>query len=189
MVAAAVEVMPTMPTTPARPPAKQPKPKRQTWQDWAPDAPAPETLLTREEVLARVAAEGAPVSGNQLRYLQRLELIPYPIRRRRGQAVRGFYPPWVVDLVRMVHDHRRHTTDPGTLALQQARMQRQARDFAQHGGHYAGIVCGVMYPPDLQARLEAIAREWEPIVGMPVTDVELRLNGTLVFGAPIPGAE
>jgi len=89
----------------------------------------------------------------------------------------------------MVHDNRRHATDPGTLARQQASMQRQARDFAQHGGHYAGMAYGPSYPPDLQERMEAIARAWEPIIGMPVTDVELRLNGTLVFGAPIPSAE
>ncbi len=75
-------------------------PTKRTWRDWAPDAPEPPDLLSRDELVERLAAEGVKASVRDLRNWQVAGAIPYGIRRWDGDAPRAMYPLWMADLVR-----------------------------------------------------------------------------------------
>ena len=174
-----------------------PKPKapRATWRDWAPDAPEPAELLTREELLDRLDATGTLVTANQLRYWQAAGLVPYPIKRRRGQAVYGYYPPWMIEFIRSLRDlQARKFEQPVTPAGMRARAAHFV-DGDRSGGLLVGGVPPELhlvggFPPELDRRLVAIANEWGGLIGQRVRYVEVRLvtgqsTTPLVFGTPI----
>ena len=77
------------------------KPTRETWRDWEPiGAPEPNELLTRDELLSRLQAEGVTVSADDLRNWQLAGVIPYGERRWHAGATRVLYPAWMVGTVR-----------------------------------------------------------------------------------------
>ena len=80
------------------------KPKRQTWQDWRPEDRnlAPSDLLTRDQLIQHLTDKGIRVSVDDIRNWQGAGLIPYGIRRRHEGATRTLYPPWMVDLLRLL---------------------------------------------------------------------------------------
>jgi hypothetical protein len=164
-----------------------PRPKRETWRDWAPDAPEPGELLTRDELLGRLAAEGEPTTGNQLRYWQAVGLIPFPTKRRQpgGTAVHAQYPPWVTELVRALRDHRGVGDHlPATRAHLRALAPRLAA-----GGRYGGYR-EALFPPHQTRQLAEIAAAWQPTIRRPIVRVDLRLTDDLgreyEFGTPVP---
>jgi hypothetical protein len=68
-------------------------PTRATWSDWIGDDVDPDTLMGRDELLARLAAEGFTVSEYDLKSWQRIDVIPLGIPHRRGRSTISLYPP------------------------------------------------------------------------------------------------
>ena len=172
-------------------PAEAPtKAKQETWRDWAPDAPEPSALLTRQELLDRLAREGFPTTGNQLRYWQTAGLVPYPVRRRQGQAVYAYYPPWMVEIVRALLDLRAH----GDKLPQIRATLRGLAPAVANGSSWAGIMV-VTVPDFIAERLAAFAEEIQArLPYRRFTHVELRLSdesgqGPLVWATPLPPNE
>jgi len=76
------------------------KTKRETWRDWLPaNAPEPEQLLTRAEVVARLQEGGWKVSADNLRFWEQQGALPHPLRQGHRGATRAVYPDWFVPLV------------------------------------------------------------------------------------------
>src|SRR5688500_16922142 len=167
------------------------KAKQETWRDWAPDAPEPEpnTLLTREELLDRLSREGLATTGNQLRYWQSAGLIPYPIKRRIGQAVYAYYPPWIIRLVGVLRQLQGRRTG-AKLAAMRPTLRTVAKELAADEEMFV-----VFHPQNLAKRLVAIAEEFQSMLGLRqgFTHVEVRLTDRhghpLVFAAPLPPDE
>ncbi len=81
--------------------AAGPATTKATWADWRPgEPPQPDEVLTRDELLDRLATEGVTVSVDDLQNWQRAGVVPYGIRRWHRGATRMLYPPWMVDLLR-----------------------------------------------------------------------------------------
>jgi len=68
------------------------------WTDWLPPGtpePPPEELVTRDDILSRLAQSNVPTDEREFRYLQSLGVVPRPTFRRVGGATVGQYPRWV----------------------------------------------------------------------------------------------
>ncbi len=77
--------------------------KQVTWRDppWSPvGAPEPDELMTRDELIEALNREGLGVSVGDLRNWQSAGVVPYAVKRWTGDATRGVYPGWMVDVVR-----------------------------------------------------------------------------------------
>jgi DNA-binding transcriptional MerR regulator len=80
---------------------RQTKPVKETWRDWqAQTAAEPAVLLTRGELLERLAKAELSVTERDLLYWQAEGIIPYPVHRNVGRARYAYYPEWVTDLIR-----------------------------------------------------------------------------------------
>jgi hypothetical protein len=78
------------------------KTRPQTWDDLAPkiDGLGSTETLTRDELLARVSALGAPVTHDRLRRWEQEERLPRP--KRSGFPAKVGYPEWAVRYVAAV---------------------------------------------------------------------------------------
>ncbi len=110
------------------------------WQadGWLPaDAPAPEPLITRDQLLATLERLGLEVNPRTLRYWEHEGVLPAPIRRGRRGVTRALYPWWTVDLIWRLKPYR----DKGlTLAELPDIMRAEARGLA------VGPVARRLYP-------------------------------------------
>jgi len=78
----------------------------ETWRDWLPaDWPEP-AVITRAELLAQLAARGAPVDERLLRYWEQQGASPRPVRRSHQGQVQALYPAWMADVVIALHAWR-----------------------------------------------------------------------------------
>ncbi len=116
------------------------------WHEWraagwlprSAPAPAPEDLITRDQLLAKLERLGLKVNPRTLRHWEHEGVLPAPIRRRHRGATRALYPPWMVNLVWQLLAYR----DEGfALAELPERMRHQARGLAVQR-----VLAGV--PPD-----------------------------------------
>ncbi len=103
------------------------KPLRQTWRDWAPDAPEPDELLTRDELVERLRAEDVAVRPQDFLFWQRKGVLPYPVKRRSGTATTAYYARWVAGLVREL---RRLQGQGYSLEEIRPRLRALARDLS-----------------------------------------------------------
>lgn len=73
---------------------------RETWEAWqAPLAPEPH-LLTRAEMLALVErVVPKKTDENDLRYWEKIGVLPHPVRKWHNGATRALYPSWMVTLI------------------------------------------------------------------------------------------
>jgi len=115
---------------------------RATWRDsawFAPGAPEP-FLLTRDEVLARVAALHLDATERDLRFWEAEGILPRPVRRRHAGATRALYPAWFVDLIYKLRD-----LQLAGLSLKElpSRLQAEARRLS---------LVPLVGPPDDDAR-------------------------------------
>jgi DNA-binding transcriptional MerR regulator len=128
---------------------------RETWREWVPDAPEPglEALYTRAGILAELArpATVPPVKESDLRFWERIGVLPQPIRKRRDGATRGLYPPWYAILVRRLRIFQQWGY---TLAELPNRLRAEARRLAHDNP--IDVRGGVRLPLGLVAALE----EW-----------------------------
>lgn len=166
--------------------------KRKTWRDWLPpDAPEPrvETLLTRDQLLARVSRLRPAIAETTLRSWERAGVLPHPIRRWHEGAVRAVYPPWYLDLVRQI---RRLQRDGYPLAAIAAELEAYVQET--HGRAPIGqwrreqIVLG----PALVGELQRLAVEHERITGAAATAVEVWVitgRGRTCYPLPLGATE
>jgi len=169
---------------------------KETWRDWVPNAPEPDHLFTRDDVIALATREGTEVTVSDLRYWEALGITPRPIRRQHNGAVRALYPIWVVFLLHQVrtlqregHNLRRIKHEIRAFArtrnaysqLNPAADDRQAR-------RAAAALSGQPEPPDhaamipeLVTALERQADRDASITGVPTDRLEVhvfRVDGT-----------
>lgn len=165
-------------------------PLRQTWRDWQRnDVPEP-SLITRDELLSRLDAEGIQVSVDNLQNWQEDGVTPYGTRQWHGGATRLMYPSWMVGVVRML----RHLQGQGeTLDKIAPRVRVQARDFQKtidqvttDGGRItahetasikiipaSASIAGI--PHDIVERLQQWAQEHEETFGVRLARIDVSL--------------
>jgi len=134
------------------------KTNKGSWRDWTwPDAlePALDDLLTRDDLLDRLRAEGVRASVEDLRNWQRVGAIPYGVRQRHSGATRVLYPPWMIDVVRYLRELQGHSGEGRQATL--AEIAPQLRLYVRGLKPPPGTAV-VNYP--LPAELEH-RRPWE----------------------------
>lgn len=105
------------------------KPVKETWKDWERPEPTPldpAHLLTRDELIGQLRAQGVELGDKSLSFWQAAGAIPYPVKIRRGRAAYAYYPPWFVDVIRelrRLQDRRKSLEEIGPIL----------RDMAAHG--------------------------------------------------------
>jgi hypothetical protein len=92
------------------------KSKRETWLDWQPpDAPEPEQLLTKGQLLDELRKMGEHIPERTLNHWQSLGMIPRPVRRWHAGKPASFYAEWVVEAVVRARDMRRDGSRPADI--------------------------------------------------------------------------
>jgi len=78
---------------------------RESWTDWFPDA---EPRLTFHELDDRIRSMGLdPVAPSAMRFWQKQGLVPYPVRRRHGNAQYALYPFVALAVVERIRNLQR----------------------------------------------------------------------------------
>jgi DNA-binding transcriptional MerR regulator len=168
---------------------------KETWRDWFPDAPEPDRLFTRDEVLEFAARDGTKVTTSNIRYWEALGIIPRPIRRWHGDAVHAVYPIWVANLLRQVRTFQRegynlrqikhHIRTLARLRYAYAQQDPEADD--RHARLAAAELSGRPGPepesmiPELITAIEHQANLDASSTGVPTDRVEvhvIRVDGT-----------
>lgn len=170
---------------------------RQAWRDWLPAEaaePAPDDLLTRDELIARLKDEGIQVSAYDLGNWQRAGAIPHGLRRWHDGAPAVLYPPGMVEVVRRVRDlqaqgHKLRHIGPQIRAT-------AARDAAHvHGEDEATVARTLADIDDLLAPAieasEAYARRYQERHGARLvpTAIAFRDEDGREYAYPLPPPE
>jgi DNA-binding transcriptional MerR regulator len=150
-------------------------------------------MLTREDLVDRLRAEGVDVTPDAIALWQRRGLLPYPTKRRKGTATVGYYPAWVADLVRelrrlqaegmkleQIVPHLRARANqiakPVTVAVPVAAASGEAH-APQVQTRTVPATIGVAIAPDSFGPLaDALARIYRAQYGTGVAKVEIRLT-------------
>ncbi len=172
--------------------AKTTKPAGETWRDWLPpNAPEP-ALLTREELLAELRAQGLDdVTERSLRYWENQGVLPRPVQQKRDGTFRAIYPRWYPRLVEQVRRLQRHGYSLQEIRLRLRRWfdsphtQAALHDFPKA----ADILRRGPHPPPEVWR--AIARHCATIeeeAGIAVIDATLVITDALgrTYGYTVP---
>ena|GEM_PF-2353794 len=180
---------------------------KETWRDWVPDAPEPDRLFTRDEVIALAARDGTKVTVSDLRYWEALGITPRPIRRQHNGAVRALYPIWVVWLLREVRKFQREGDNLRHIKHQIRTIARLRYAHSQQDpeadGRWARLAAAELSGrtpepegmiPELVTALKDQANRDASVTGVPTDRVEVhitRVDGTATrYPLPIaPGIE
>jgi len=162
-----------------------------TWRDWLPKgAPAPDDLLTREEVLDRLRSWGVEATAADLRYWEYEGILPRAVRRQHAGAVRAVYPAWFPHMVRRLRDLQAEGATLNeiapqlriharlTLAYEQSGTSTRARDAAVRVPPWAQQPEDIQLGFDLAAALEKLADAHAKFRGVPVARIEVHVVGT-----------
>jgi hypothetical protein len=152
-------------------PTKAP-PKRETWENWIPPGwfgPTDEELITRDELLDRVRELGADIHPRTLQIMEKDGLVPRPIRRWHGDAVRAIYAPWVVELVIRAYLHRRKR-----WSLEEAQADMREAVKSAIAGYSMDTWGGHGIPLEFVSQLHELAQRQAEITGSPVPSAEVR---------------
>jgi DNA-binding transcriptional MerR regulator len=104
----------TPPKATAMPTTETTTTKRQTWTDWFPDS---EPRLTFHELDDHIRSMGLdPVAPSAMRFWQKQGLVPYPVRRRRGNTQYALYPSVALAVIERIRNLQR-----AGLSLEQIR--------------------------------------------------------------------
>jgi len=158
--------MPTTDTTPSK----------ETWADWLADVgdgsidptDSDDEVITRDELLRRAAPWVEKVHPRTLQILEQQGLLPRPIRRWHGDAVRALYAPWMTDLVVRAYDHYRNHSP---LEEAQADMRRYV--LTAYFGYHMHRDSQLRIPEDTLNQLRALAYRHTRFHA-PVAAVEIR---------------
>jgi len=77
---------------------------KSTWTDWMPQGTTEPPLMTRDELIQRLAHEGITVNYRNIEHWQLRGVIPYPVRRRHQGSTKALYPEWMVDAIKQLRD-------------------------------------------------------------------------------------
>lgn len=78
-----------------------------TWRDYLPPALPPMQLITRAELLTKLAARSEAVSARTLRYWEAEGVLPRAVRQFHEGSIQAVYPFWYDDVVQVVAQHRK----------------------------------------------------------------------------------
>jgi len=164
----------------------------ETWQDWWPDAPDPDSpspdLITKDELLARLRAEGVEVTAFDLANWQRARVIPYGIKRWRGDGTYALYPAeFMVALVQELRSAQAQGWKLDEIAgwLRYQVAPSLATRPPGSATVWAEIARGVAVPDDLRQRLVAWAHAVARRHGTPIVRARVELiddHGRLLTG-------
>jgi hypothetical protein len=76
--------------------------RHETWVDWLPTGVPEPPLITRAELLEKLASDGVTVSERELRYWETAGALPHPVRRSHQGAIHAVYPAWHDEIVKEV---------------------------------------------------------------------------------------
>lgn len=158
----------------------------ETWKDWLPaDAAEPAELITRDELIARLAAMGAEVNTANLRYWEYVGIVPRAVKRWHDGAVRAVYPAWMGYLVFALRDRQ----EVGLTLPQIARWIRgnfdrfvatNAADDINDPDTFPTFFATAMIAPELGD----FAVRYHRMTGNRIRRVELSCTGTGPDGEP-----
>ncbi|MDP9362898.1 MAG: hypothetical protein M3Q10_01485 [Chloroflexota bacterium] len=171
--------------------------RRETWRDWrSADAPEPEQLYTRDELLELLARMGIDATESDLRYWEYGGVLPRAVRQWHDGAVRAVYPD---DVAYWVKELRRLQRYEG-LSLEEIapRLRAHARLMSAHdrgdtepAADLPQAPEGIRPWPALATELDRLARWWEHLAGVEADRVEVRVVGAngraTVYAHPTPG--
>lgn len=168
-------------------PARAPT-ERETWKDWiGPDAPEPDDLYTRAEIVERanglIRDHHKPVKAGDLQLWEKLDILPRGIRRRHGGAQYSLYPAWHAYLARQVRQLQR---EGYSLDEIKPRVRAYARMTLEYGRTSIDEEIGrnvqspeeIMLWPVLVEELERLGRWWAHLQGVEAERVEVHVVGT-----------
>ncbi len=171
------------------------KPKRETWREWFPPG-TPGELLTRNELLGRLAEMGIDATESDLRYWEYSGVLPRTVRQWHNGAVRAVYHELVAYLVKELRRLQRY--EGRALEEIAPRLRTTARLLAAYDGRNTKPAAelpqapeGIRLWPDLTDELDRLARWWAELSGVDADRVEVRVVGTngraTGYAHPIPG--
>ncbi len=147
---------------------------RDAWHAWMEGAVGNTSdLITRDELVHRLAAEGIEVAPNDFRYWQTEGALPRPVKRWHNGATRALYPVWMVDVVRHL---RRLQAEGYTLRYLGPRLLSYAQ-MRETASHPPFVDTEQSRDPsgDMDNQLRSIAADHERRTGIRIARVELRL--------------
>jgi hypothetical protein len=152
----------------------------ETWRDWLPkDEPDPagDQLLTRQELIARLAESGVDVSMPNLRKWEYLGITPGPVRRRREGSARAVYPIWMIPLLALV---RKMQAEGRSLAEIRDRLQAEARPLIERGGSHLELfidnATAELSPSAFRKQILDLVRRHEQVSGNFVSRLTIRYS-------------
>ena len=125
-------------------------PEKVSWTRWQADDPIdPGELITRDDLIQRLTAEGVAVTAADLIYWQRRGVIPYGERQWIGRVARVYYPGWMVDVIRELREqqakgNRLRFLRPHLSALAKELTSRHRHVVAADAGQMTGVDSATM---------------------------------------------
>ncbi len=158
--------------------------KRETWLDWLPaELSDPASFITREELVARLRAEGVSVSDRTLIFWEAKGLLPRPIRRWVGDKTRALYPELAVGAVALV----RQLQEKGLVLRAIApEIRTHVRLVGHYEAHEPGADRDRVGPGEMKDAVEhglTLLARWKAQQGRPFS--RLRIVGTDDAGVDI----
>lgn len=98
------------------------KPRNETWIDWLKSVPlavamaSAQPLLSKDELLSRLAEAGIKVSARDLVYWQQRGTVPYPTKRRENRTTTATYPAWMPSFIQTLREEQEVGIDLDTIA-------------------------------------------------------------------------
>lgn len=150
--------------------------ERQTWRDWLPDTDPADEVTIEELVESLPMMWGTKVTADMIRYWQKADVLPVPVKRWHNGATRAMYPR--EPALELIHD---------LLYLQQAGYT--LNDIA---GRLRLYLEGMDREDPIEARpaVQTIADHYEKATGIPATEIFVRITDaggkTLAYSYSIP---
>ena len=145
---------------------------RETWRDWLPPGHPEPPLITRRELLDTLARRGLGVSESTLRYWEREDALPTPVRRSHEGTVQVLYPAWYAEVVAAMP---RPLTGRGPLARLRPQVRARFEEAAQQAGRVeSGRGSHPLLPAGIVAALQRMMAELNAR-GTTVEAAEVRL--------------
>lgn len=186
--------------------APEKAPPNETWRGWLPDeipSPDDDELITRDQLLAIVNDQGIKISVSDLRYWERLGVVPRPVRKWHNGATRALYPTQMITAIKEVRRLQRHGLSLGEIGPR-VRDRFAFACFvslvgadnleASLNAFRATLQMNPGIGPHTEAALRTLAEEREQLTGIPTTRIEVRLIGkdgrkTVYHIDPLPPQE
>lgn len=161
-----------------------------TWRDFLPlRHPVPQ-LITRAELLMKLAEVGIEVSERTLRFWEARGILPRPVRQSHAGVVQAVYPDWFPFIVQKVYRHRQEGLSLAAIA---ADIPRAIGDIAMLDVAYKNNILplgeipqGADLIPSLHELVRAVSDPERPIkrAYIVLVDDQGQLVGNLGWAVP-----